>query len=710
MAKQDDDTPLEERKRDLLKDDKIGQTCADLYDDVRHGFEDQNERANELSEYWDIYNCLIGNYQFYTGNSKIFVPIVHDAIQARKTRFCNQIFPRNGRYIDCISDDGSIPHGPLALAEHYVRLSQLRQLMPALVKNGDLEGHYHIYCSWNESSRWVIQRKNSPVQVDLGEGATAEDPEETFDDVHEIEVKADHPRVEILGDSDVLVLPQTATNLDQALEQGGSVTILRRWSKTTLKKMIASGEIDKDAGEQVLVEMSKDVKNPQKDKDKKMIEAAGIKKDGRGKYCLVYETWTKLPVDDEKKICRVFFAGPDTTLSARRNPLWCDRLPIISCAVDKVQGAFKGRSLLKFGVKDIQYFANDAINEAADSSAFAMMPIIMTDPEKNPRIGSMVLDLAAIWMTSPKDTSFAQFPPLWKDGMEIVAQARQQIFQTLSVNPSNITQQLSPKGGKGRNQAEVANEQQVDILTTADAVSVLEDGILSPLVTLFMEMDYQYRDKPMSVPRYGMLGRKPEIEEIPLLQMDRRYQFLWLGVESARNMGQMQQQIAFINVLKGIPPQAYQGYKLDIAPSIVSMAEAVFGPRLAPITFVDVKDQISVDPQKENVYMLQGVAAWVHPMDDHQKHLKAHGEALKADRSGIIQQHMAMHQSALQGQMQAQAEQMQPKGQPGSPGGAGKGAAGTPRPGAQPRPQRPAQAPPGAMHKDQIPFGMPRKM
>ena len=40
---------------------------------------------------------------------------------------------------------------------------------------------------------------------------------------------------------------------------------------------------------------------------------------------------------------------------------------------------------------------------------YALMPIVMTDPAKNPRLGSMVLNLAAIWETDPKATQFVQF-------------------------------------------------------------------------------------------------------------------------------------------------------------------------------------------------------------------------------------------------------------------------------------------------------------
>jgi hypothetical protein len=95
------------------------------------------------------------------------------------------------------------------------------------------------------------------------------------------------------------------------------------------------------------------------------------------------------------------------------------------------------------------------------------MPIVMTDPEKNPKVSSMVLGLAAVWETSPNDTQFAEFPELWENAMAARQACQAQIFQTLGVNPAMIPQ--GHRRRHKRNQAEIANEQQVDLLTTADA-------------------------------------------------------------------------------------------------------------------------------------------------------------------------------------------------------------------------------------------------
>jgi hypothetical protein len=151
-------------------------------------------------------------------------------------------------------------------------------------------------------------------------------------------------------------------------------------------------------------------------------------------------------------------------------------------------------SRIKF-VAGLQYQANDACNEGMDSAAYALMPIVMTDPEKNPKVGSMVLALAAVWETSPNDTQFAKFPALWKDALEIVANCKSEIFQSLSVNPAQITQAGNPKSKKP-NQAEIANEQQIDLLTTADVVTIMEDEMFSPMLAFMLELDHQYRKRP----------------------------------------------------------------------------------------------------------------------------------------------------------------------------------------------------------------------
>ena len=708
------------RSRDISRRAGIKKELLRVFREVEEGYRDQWNRSNEQQDFWDIYNCVLTSKQFYVGNSKIFVPVVHNAINARKTRFTNQIFPQAGRYVEVTSSDGTRPDALASLLEHYVRKAKLRtKVMPALCKSGDVEGQYNVYVSWCKRTRHVTWR--APVQPEMMEGMPNPAALPMIDIRHE-EVEAAHPEVEVIADADILILPSTADTIDEALEEGGSVTIIRRWGKAKIKQMIKDGAIRKDEGEELIDKLTKKGPPEVVNQAKTLSDAAGIKGEGK-KHALVYETFTKLEIKDERLVCKAFFGGEQTILGARRNPLWSDKIPLLSCPVEKVGGLFKGRSKVA-DVCDLQYAANDAINEAWDSAGYSLLPIVMTDPEKNPRTGSMVMSMAAVWETSPQSTQVVNFPQLWKDGFAMVNECKQEVSQTLSVSPAAITQgQAGTKAGARPNQAMIAQEQQIDILNTADSVTVLEEGVLTPLLDLFIELDHQHRDEDITVRAFGEMGLRAGMEHIPPVQMDRRYQFRWFGVEQARSAQQIQQQIAAMNVVRGIPPQQLNGYSINLVPVITQLMENTFGPRLSPLVFVSPEAQLPVPVEQENMLMAEGFEVPVHPQDDDQQHIQAHMQLLRSMQMGEgpkntkkIQTHIMRHVQQAQQKQQAAMQVQQQAGQPGIPGGAiggqqQPGVAGTPRIGAQPGLPRP-QGPPGQIPQDQLqdPRVFPRRV
>ena len=711
-----------DRNEQLMNDPDINEALLDIFEQVVNGFDKQADRADDIMDWWDCYNCVLGGKQAYNGNAQIYVPFIHSAIEARKTRFVNQVFPKNGRYIEAVSEDGSIPHTETALLEHYVRKAKLRtQVAPALCKNGDIEGQMTVQVSWQEFRRNVAYKtkESGPLGDEDPEGGMPEDDDEDQEKIVEEELVEGRPVVKVIPDSDFLVLPPTADSLEEALRDGGSVTTLCRWSKAKIEEMIEIGEIDEEAGETLMDELMTDDKLRQRqDKSKNMVDAAGIKFGARGKYALVYRTWVMLTIRGQRRICLAYYAGEHRILGCKRNPYWSDRIDVISAPGDKVDGSFKGRSKLAFGVADLQYHANDVANQGADSASYALMPIIMTDPEKNPNMASLVLTLGAIWETSPADTQFAKFPDLWKDALELVTADQQAIFQALSVNPAQITQGMGAK--KKPSQAEIANEQQVDVLTTADVVTVMEDEIYTPLVMFMLELDNQYRDKPMRVRQYGETGMLSNMVEVPLIQMDNMYQFRWFGVEQARNAQSLQQQVAGINVIRGVPPQLIPGYQLNLGPLLSHMVDNLFGPRLGATILQDLRQQLTVDPEEENKFMADGFVTPVHPQDDIKKHMQSHQQAMKetGDPHGTLKVHMMAHLNAFQAAQQAQqmqaaqqAQQMQAAQQQGQPPQKANGGGRGPRQGAQPGMPRGGQNPAGAIHQDQMidPSRMPRQ-
>ncbi len=696
-----EDSVLHRRDEELPLTEAVKAKLTKLYVDVEKGFEDQRGRTDDILDNWDLYNCKLGDKQFYAGNSKIFVPFVKDAVDARVTRFVNQMFPLSGRYVEVTTGEADPPFATQALIESYVRHCKLRtRVMTALVRNGDIEGQYSIYVSWKERKRASVFRVQKQPTTD----GVPNEAAEPVDDFEEEEIVDEAPDVEVLADPDVLVLPVNADSIEEALEDGGSVTVMRRWTKGKIKALIAQGEIDEDAGEELMDAMEAVRTDDKIDVGKKLADAAGIK--SKGKVALVYETWHCADVDGEHRLCRTYFAGPDRTLSHRRNPFWNDRCPVISAPTEKVAGVFKGQPPVS-AVADLQIFANDTINEGADTAHFSAMPIVMTDPLKNPRVDTMVLGLGAVWDTSPADTHIVEFPDLWRSAIERAGAIKEQIFQTLGVNPAMVPQQTGG-ANKKRNQAEIANEQQVDILTTADAVTNIEEEILTPLVQRFAEYDHQFRDHEVTVRVYGEMGLRANMEDVEPMQLNKRFEFRWYGVESARNAAQMQQQIAWVNVVKSLPPQAYPDYELDISPMIIQGTENVFGPRIAPLIFKR-KTAISVDPMTENDMMEHGFHVPVHPADDDQQHIQAHMAVVQVmgDAHGTLREHIQKHQAQMQSKamMAAQQQQGPPQG-----GGGGQG----PKPGGQPTMPRQMKQPPGAIPQDRMPKAgatpMPRKM
>lgn len=692
------------RDDELCNKKAIEKELLRVFAEIEKGFVDQQDRTDKQIDYWDCFNSKLNDNQYYNGNAGVYVPITHAAIDARKTRFVNQLFPKTGRYVDVTTVNGDIPHAEMALIENYVDKARLRtEVAPALLVNGDVEGQYNIYVSWTETTRHITSRVNKGVTVD-----GVEMPE--FDEMDDIEneiIIEGRPCAEVINDSDVLVLPATSNSVEEALEAGGSGTILRRWSKGEIRNKIDSGEFDKDKAAYLLDAMTAQSRG-KRDIKKRNLSVAGIQ--DNGDFVCGFETWVKLRVDGVWRLCRAYYGGDKTILGCKLNPYWCDLCPLLSVPVDKVSGVFKGVSKVA-PVERIQYFANDIVNQGADSATYSMLPIIMTDPEKNPRINTMILDLAAIWQVDPTTTQFAKFPEIWQNAFNIVAQAKSEIFQVLGVNPAMIPQGTG--GSSKRNQAEIANEQQVDILTTADAVTVLEQGIFTPMLQRFAEYDHQFRSDAVTIRAFGRMGLQAKMEVIEPIQSGNRYYFRWFGVEAARNAAQIQQQIAAMNVLRGIQPQYYPGKILDFTAVIESMVENAFGPRIAPLTFVDMKDKLSVDPMQEDALMDDGFPMPVSPLDDDMAHIQVHLPHAKetGDPSGNIRVHLLAHQQQMA--QKAQAAQPSPEGQPGTPGGAGPGIAGVPRPGGQVAGPRLIKQPPGAIAPESLPaagaIGMPRK-
>jgi hypothetical protein len=689
---------IEDRTTEWCEDEDVIEQVEKIYEAVIAGYDDKSDQNLTIDRCWDVYNCVLNDNQGYNGYSQVYVPLVHDAIEARVTRFVNQLFPPTGRYSEVTSTDGTTPYEIMSLLDNYVELASLRDdIAPALVRAGDVTGQYSIEVDWNKVERNTLRRvQRSELQAE--DGTEVDDGDEGFTDIEMEKVIDENPAVQVIDTRDLLVLPASVDDIKDA----SVIAKAMRLTKDGVQKYIDDGVFDEDAAAHLLDNFSSTNRDNQPDTQKKSINAAGVRTDSKGsKTALIYKVWAKIELEEGKKRwCLMYFAGEDNILSCKRNPYWNDKIDIITKPAVKVSGSIWGKGRVEGGVEKLQYAANDAVNMGFDSAQYSLAPIVMTDPEKNPRSGSIVMAMAAVWLTDPNSTEVIQFPQLWKEAFAVVMDCKAQIQQSIGTNPA-----MMPQGNAGKkpSQSQVSQEQQVALEATADVIGILDVGIFSPMLEMFFDLDYQYRDKAMLVKRYGPLGHYAVMEEVPPLQTGRKYTFKWYGAEANRSIQQIQQMISSMNVFKGIPPEQLNGRKFDAGPLLDHVALTVFGPRLAPHVLIDQMHMLSMDPEEENKMLASNFFVEVNPMDPDMEHIKSHHADMlvKGDSAGMYRGHIIKHM--MQAQAKAQAAMGQGKGAQGTPGAGGQpGSPGSPRPGAIAGPQKPAQAPPGAIHQDQI--------
>lgn len=691
--KEEEDTSVpiyEDRKKQWKDDEKVKKELGEIHSLVKSGFDDKTDQTAVIERAYDIYNCILNENQMYEGDSKVYLPIVHDAIEARVTRFSNSIFSGNGRYSDVLSNDGNVPYDTMALLDHYVEECGLRDtVVPALMRSGDITGQYTLFLSWLKRERNAIRKIKSPTLE--AEGASVSEVG-SLDDIEYETVEDSRPDVSVLDARDLLILPATIDDIEDA----DVVAIALRMSKGRIQDMIDSGEFDEEEGEKLIDQMTTGESEKQPNPDKKNLNAAGIKTDGKGnKTALVYMVWTKLKIGGKRRRCLAYIYGPNEVLSCKRNPYWSDRIPIITQAALKVSGSIWGKSRVE-PVEKAQYAANDAFNMGQDSIKYSLLPITVVDPEKFQKSSSVVLTMGAIWLGDPNAIKIIEFPSQWEKAESVVEICTSKIMQSLGVNPSMVSMGGMPKKPT---QAQIAQEQQVALESTADVVTIMETAILNKTLRWFYEMDYQFRDKDIHVRRFGPAGTQAEMQQIPPSGVDTHYMFKWYGTEGNKSAQQIQQMISLLNVLQNMPPEMLNGRKIDAGPVIEQAANATYGPRVAPKVLIDQSHQLTIQPEVEDDMMFNGFSPQVMPMDDDAKHIMYHTQAAAqtGDPSGIFRLHILEHNAQMAAKQSAQAQQPQQ-------GGAGGG----PRPGATPQPPTGPQQPAGAVRPDDMMGSFPR--
>lgn len=692
ISEDEDDIPdakLEDRKKDYSGFKYIQKQLADIYKIAEKAFDAKLDQSNNIDECWDIYNCTLNSNQAYVGTSQVYVPIVRDTMNARETRFINMLFPQNGRFADVVSSDGNVPYDLIALLDYYIKEAKLRQnIVPGMIRAGDISGNYALYAEWAHKIRFITNKIKVPES--MTEMGTAVEGSEEYDDVEYEEVKDERAAFSILDSRNLAVWPATADDIEDA----EGVAVLLRYTEAKIKAMVREGIFEEEAAKTLIGNMTDSGDVNRVDTGKKSLMAAGVKKDGKGnKTALIYQVWCKMKVKGEHRMMVSHFAGEDLYLGCKRNPYWNDRVPVILQAVEKEGDSIWGKSQVD-PVKAMQYAANDAVNMGLDSAQYALLPIVMTDPEKTPQVGSLILSMAAVWLVDPNSTKFAEFPQLWKDAFSIVGACKDQVMQSMGINPAMLPQ---GHGSKKPSQAEVAQEQQVALESTNNEVSILQE-VLARVLEWCYDLDYQYRTQDITIKKFGQLGLQATMDQVKPFQTRQRYTFRWYGIESFKAQQQVQAMISWGNVLKELPPQVLNGKRIDFGPMLEYITEVTCGPRIAPHVLIDQRHELSMKPEMENQLMGNGFPVQAHALDNDPEHLQIHMHQYEIEPSDYLKGHILEHIKQMKTKAAEQQQAMLP-----APGGGG------PRPGAQVQVPTGAQQPAGAVRPDNMALMPPRK-
>ena len=681
-----------------------------LYPLVQAAYDNQQEAARQIEEFWNIYNAQPDENLQYAGNSKGYVPVVRDAVNARAKRCLKQLFPLKHKHVEAVGSDAETPYPQLALLEHYIRKLKLKSIVRSDLVAGDVTGQWNLYIDWSKSYRRITELvKRNPIMATAeGEEVGLTDPNEEIEEKTETDILEEGPEVVDFATEDLAVVPPTCNDLEKAT----ATSIILRMSKVKVKQMVDEGVFilpDKKDIAAWVETQGKWVGALSKPADEQRCENAGIRVEGTDEHAAIYEVAVMLDFEDQpkgqppvKSLGLIYYAGEKDIVGIIKAPWWGGRRPILSAAIERVKGSFRGISKIE-PVKFMQWQLVDFWNMGQDSAMYSLLPIVMTDPLSNPNYASMVIGLAAVWAVDPTKTKFAEFPQLWKEAAGICDNMKRQIWESMDVNEMMMGRM--PQGRK--NNAMIGGVQQEQMTNIMDHAERYEEEMLNPLVERLFEYDRQFRTASLTVLTMGEVGVKASMTEIPPQQFGMRYTFRWSGTSEVMGMQRLQQQTAVMNVLRGIPPQQLNGRKLDISPIVEKLVENVFGPELTPRILIDDRNLFTMPAEVENELMHNGFMVDVHEADDDIAHLQSHQAAarLTGDRKLRFRAHLAKHVMALTVKRQkAMAEQ---QGMPGAPGPsmggtAMPGMAGTPRMGAQPAGSRPGQRPPGMVGPDQV--------
>ena len=560
------------------------------YEEVKHHhhlikklFEDKFKANANISRYWRIFNADRDVNHTYTGISQSYTPEVRAATSIICENVMASLFSDILKHVTVTSfEDAAVNNDITSLMEHYIKTSNLEAMCFSILKSGVVTGQVCAKVEW-----FVDKVKSNGTAIEFDDVTG----ESSIVDAEVVNV-VQRPMLREIMVEDLVVYPATSSSINNA-----QIVCHRDYIHLEqLKEMIKTNHINNvniSDAERVYKNNSQIISSNEFAHILNRIKDNGMTEVSIGDVMPLYVEYFKC--DGWSYIA--YWTDSGVLLGIVKNPLDSKKIPIISYALEMTEGSFFGTS--KYSTVDtLQYQLNDNTDKLQDFFHFNLYPVTKVDPTACPYYATLTYSPGVVWPVPPN--AISQDPPTYVDSNLIVSiqQAKQEIKEKMG-----ITELLAGTATQGRKtNALIGALERTGNTTVAGYSRKFELNFLTPLMQMWFELDCQYRDESITAVNLGSTGVLSSLKDISVFDTPDKFIIEWSGLNNASTMQRIQQQIAAVNVLQGIPPQLYAGYRLNLIPLIQNMVDSAFGVTQGAQVFINLEAEMQANPQAAMQY------------------------------------------------------------------------------------------------------------
>ena len=373
------------------------------------------------------------------------------------------------------------------------------------------------------------------------------------------------------------------------------------------------------------------------------------------------EVWCDFEFEKGKPVPAVgVIANNSVVVRLKRNPYWFQSHPYAGSRYLTRPGKVFYGLALPDKIRTQCYQMTDLSNQVMDSLNYSLSPITVIDPALAGDLNGMKVKPGAKWLGSPEGISFQVFPDVSGSGLRAQGEVRAQIAQ-FSDNSPGIAPQLQ---GKARS-ATQASLVQASVSMRSKVQGMAEEiNILVPMCEKTHILLQQFMDKDWEIKRAGPVAGSWIKETLTPDDLIGEVDWEWKGSSEAEKTAVRTQQIlAFYNLMlqtnSVLPPG-----EIDLVALSMRVAKEGFNITDLQEIFKSERMKKTVDPELENLALMDGEDVDINYGDDDDGHVALHEEVLDDKKSSEEAKLMALRhieKHGLQKKAKIQIEQAKAK-------------------------------------------------